>query len=341
MAIDEDAETTKFTSTRMCKLAQGFLGTPDQTWGLEASRLYTRYQAIMRTTGTPIMSNVDICPQCQQILPFRLDRVFHSPLAQLLCTNHAPTNPQRRLAEELVADLSLSIRIMEEQISRLRKSADTLRFHRQEHEALLSKFRDFPAEILELIFQAHVDSCATRKELLCIDDLEFRRGDVCGKSRFDSRMAIPLTVSMVCRQWRRIALSMPSLWSNIHLSLGFWRLGAWEKVIPHFMERAKTHRLSIDFDLDDRHNAERGRFILDTFGTYSDQWKEGQFLLTPNTLGYFAIAIAKLDGSLPKLEFLSIGTTVKELSPLVRLAVVPSLHALQLINICCNLSTIL
>lgn len=85
------------------------------------------------------------------------------------------------------------------------------------------------------------------------------------------------------------------------------------------------------------HNAERGCLILDTLGTCSDQWKEAQFMLTPNTLGYFTTAMGELDGSLPKLDFLSIGTTVKELSPLIRLAVAPSLCALQLINIRCNL----
>ena len=90
------------------------------------------------------MSSVDICPQCQYLLPFEKDRVFHSPLADLLETNDTLTDARRRLAEEVVADLSLSIKVLEEQMSRLRKSVDRLKLYRHQHQLLLSKVRDFP-----------------------------------------------------------------------------------------------------------------------------------------------------------------------------------------------------
>ena len=282
------------------------------------------------------MSNFDICPRCQYILPFEKDRAFHSPLAELLGTNHVLTGSRRYLAQEVVADISLSIRILEEQISRLQKSADRLKLYKHEHEVLLSKFRDFPIEILELIFQTYVDSCARRKVIFKSDDLEYKRGDVRGMPRSSSRMAIPLTIAAVCRRWRMIALSIPSLWNNIHLSLGFWQLGKWEKITPHFMQWAGNHKLSIDLDLNDWNNAERGPLILDTLSSRSERWKEAQFMLSVTTLAHFASAIAKLDDRLPELEFLSIGTTAKNSSPSIRLAVIPKLHALQLINIRCD-----
>jgi hypothetical protein len=287
----------------------------------------------MRTTKNPTMSNVDICPQCQLILPFEQNRVFISPLAQLSRTNDPPNGAERHLIEEVVADTSLSIRILEKQISCLRTTADRLKLYKQEHEVMLSKFRHFPAEILEQVFQAYVNSSATRKVPLTSDDLDFKLGNVRGMPRSGSRMAIPLTIASVCRRWRMVALSLSSLWNNIHLSLGLWRLEWWENITPRFLQRVGRHRLNIDLDLDDWNNAERGRSILETLSSKAEQWNEAQFMLSMTTLGHFTTAMA--NSRLPELEFLSIGTTAKE-PPFVRLLAAPKLRALQLVNIRCD-----
>ena len=282
------------------------------------------------------MSSVDICPQCQYLLPFEKDRVFHSPLADLLETNDTLTDARRRLAEEVVADLSLSIKVLEEQMSRFRKSVDRLKLYRHQHQLLLSKVRDFPTEVLEMIFQACVDSCAKRKVVFTSDDLEYKRGDVRNVPHSTSRMAIPLTIAMVCRRWRAIALSIPSLWNNIHFSLGFWKPERWEKITPRFIQWAGNHKLSIDLGLNDWRNAEKGPLILDTLCSRSEQWKEAQVMLSVSTLAHFTSVMAKLDDRLPELEFLGIGTTARNPSPSIRLTVAPKLRTLQLVNIRCD-----
>ena len=279
------------------------------------------------------MCNIDICPKCYYILPFEEGRDFNSPLAKYLGTNHIPTDTERRIAEEVIAEISLSIKILEEQMSRLRKSTKMLELYKREHEVLLSRFQDFPPEILGLIFQMYVDSCVARKEIVTTDDLDFKPGDVRGMPRSNSRMDILLTITGVCRQWRAIALSTSSLWNNIHLSLGFRQLEKWENMVPLFIRRAGQRPLSIDVDLDDWGNAENGRAILHTLGSRSEQWKDAAFMLSFTTISHFKAAVTKLDGHLPELEFLSLGMSGSDSSPSLRIEVAPKLRALQLINL--------
>ncbi|KAJ7213730.1 hypothetical protein B0H12DRAFT_370592 [Mycena haematopus] len=58
----------------------------------------------------------------------------------------------------------------------------------------------------------------------------------------------PTSLTRVCRQWREIALSLPSLWSAINLSRNGVSLEQWARISELWLKRSRSCPLSIELD---------------------------------------------------------------------------------------------
>ncbi|KAK1219770.1 hypothetical protein PQX77_017495 [Marasmius sp. AFHP31] len=123
-----------------------------------------------------------------------------TPFSRVLNTNYAPSNEERRSIWDLIRGPEEQIRQLDEEISRLQAKRQMLKRFVDLHRALLSPFRRIPADVWRLVF---------------IETLPENILGLCTRTTKNS----PLLLTTICRSWREIALSTPSLWNSIHIHL--------------------------------------------------------------------------------------------------------------------------
>ncbi|KAJ7115272.1 hypothetical protein C8R44DRAFT_629305, partial [Mycena epipterygia] len=109
----------------------------------------------------------------------------------------------RRIRDLMVAPMK-EVEELTEEITRLQALTDQLTYKRdglaefiESHLALVSSARKVPLDILREIFAASLPS---------------------GRHAIIHRRESPLLLSHVCSDWRGVALSMPRLWSSLHIT---------------------------------------------------------------------------------------------------------------------------
>ncbi|KAK7022108.1 hypothetical protein R3P38DRAFT_3538325 [Favolaschia claudopus] len=126
-----------------------------------------------------------------------------SPFADHLGTNYVPSDAEvaeiRSLLagpEDDLASLDAEIEALERALMELREKREALKQPIDAHRALISPIRLLPLDILAEIFLA----CLPSKREALIDDSK-----------------APLLLGRICRSWRAVAYSTPTLWSSIHI----------------------------------------------------------------------------------------------------------------------------
>ncbi|KAJ3755998.1 hypothetical protein EV360DRAFT_72372 [Lentinula raphanica] len=126
-----------------------------------------------------------------------------SPYKSLFKTNYAATSSERSELETLIFEAQQELTDLDSDISRMRAVLDGLCARRSQvqefvdvHRALMAPIRRIPAETLADIF-----------------------GHCLSTERYPIRslMEAPLLLTMVCRQWREVAITHPPLWSALHI----------------------------------------------------------------------------------------------------------------------------
>ncbi|KAF7297435.1 F-box domain-containing protein [Mycena indigotica] len=80
----------------------------------------------------------------------------------------------------------------------------------------------------------------------------------------------PLVLTAVCHHWREIALSMPEIWSTIHLTIATHDSDA-VPFIQRWLSRAQQQPLDISLSLVSSDHDQR---LVELFESYRAQWKE-------------------------------------------------------------------
>ncbi|KAF7370259.1 hypothetical protein MSAN_00657000 [Mycena sanguinolenta] len=127
-----------------------------------------------------------------------------SPFASHLGTNYCPQDEEDAQIKDLLIEPCLRLKRLDEEIAVLRKALDKLTEERdalstyvEAHKSLLSPIRRLPRDIVEVIF------------LAC---LPMHRNCVM------SAQEAPVLLGRICSSWRAISLSMPRLWSRLHVA---------------------------------------------------------------------------------------------------------------------------
>ncbi|KAF5356525.1 hypothetical protein D9758_008263 [Tetrapyrgos nigripes] len=119
-----------------------------------------------------------------------------SPFSHLLSSNYAASDSDVPCVKAIINSSSNTLRRLNSEIRELEQKRDSVQTCIDVHRALLSPSRRLPVEILSEIF-AH---CLPRD-----------RNPNCSQSE------APILLGRVCRTWRHVSLSTPSLWASIHI----------------------------------------------------------------------------------------------------------------------------
>ncbi|KAJ6588670.1 hypothetical protein B0H19DRAFT_214551 [Mycena capillaripes] len=126
-----------------------------------------------------------------------------SPFAARLGTNYCPKDEEILEIKALLAEPSLRLKRLDEEIAELQKAIDKLAAERDElgafvegHKALISPVRQLPLDVIQEIFIA------------C---LPTHRNCVMSASE------VPILLGRICSSWRTISLSTPRLWARLHV----------------------------------------------------------------------------------------------------------------------------
>ncbi|KAF9009931.1 hypothetical protein BDQ17DRAFT_1222300, partial [Cyathus striatus] len=124
---------------------------------------------------------------------------------QYLGTNFAPSNHELEQIRELLKTSDKELRNIDVEIGHLnqrlqfmQEKRSRLKIITERYQALISPARQLPRDILEEIFLA----CLPTDRNPCISAAE-----------------APILLTHICSSWRSIALSLPRLWSAIHIAL--------------------------------------------------------------------------------------------------------------------------
>ncbi|KAJ6588665.1 hypothetical protein B0H19DRAFT_1226429 [Mycena capillaripes] len=144
-----------------------------------------------------------------------------SPFAARLGTNYCPKDEEILEIKTLLAEPSLRLKRLDEEIAELQKAIDKLAAERDElgafvegHKALMSPVRRLPLDVIQGIFIA------------C---LPTHRNCVMSASE------VPVLLGHICSSWRAISFSTPRLWARLHVVEPPWggRFGSADELIDN------------------------------------------------------------------------------------------------------------
>ncbi|KAK7048691.1 hypothetical protein R3P38DRAFT_3619631 [Favolaschia claudopus] len=172
--------------------------------------------------------------------------LHESPFAARLNTNYVPSDAEvleiRSLLagpEDDLASLDAEIEAIDITLTQLKEKREALKKPIDAHRALISPMRLLPIDILTEIFL----TCLPSKHEALIDESE-----------------APLLLGRICRHWRAVAYSTPTLWSSINIP---WQSGCppailakLQTVVEAWLKRSAACSLSVALALLADHNAE-------------------------------------------------------------------------------------
>lgn len=148
-----------------------------------------------------------LCAKCGSHLDSAISSPPPSPVPNILVTNAIPSDSDVQLIHSTIAEVQVNITSLDSEIARvhrvlqrLQEQRKTLHRYATNHQALLSSIRRFPAEVLTAIFEYLLDPVGAAEHSRLVG------GE-------------PIEAKAVCKRWRSIVFSTPSLWSTIYIHL--------------------------------------------------------------------------------------------------------------------------
>ncbi|KIK62004.1 hypothetical protein GYMLUDRAFT_42436 [Collybiopsis luxurians FD-317 M1] len=127
-----------------------------------------------------------------------------SPFASVIGTNHVPSLKELAQLKAVLVEPQQELHHLESEITRIRTVLDGLLSQKKNvktyidaHQALMSPIRRIPSETLAEIFRW----CLPSETAYGLRSLKHA----------------PLLLTMVCRDWRRVARETPQLWTSLHI----------------------------------------------------------------------------------------------------------------------------
>lgn len=242
-----------------------------------------------------------------------MKRVLEPLSPTALHSSFVPSAEAELALQSSISDLHSTITTVDDEINRLRASLASLEGYRTDlHEhltlrrAVLSPIRRLPAEILGEIFLFAAEGCS----------MVWPRPT---GTRADED-AMPWLLGKICSFWRSVALSLPKLWVEIHLTVKFspsepdagsHRLHAMQDFLQACLTRSGTELLT--FSIDARGPRENILPVLSALVAHSERWHHVSLDIEQFCSYHSDFAPAK--NRVHNLRSLHIGTTSMEDTP--------------------------
>ncbi|KAL0568736.1 hypothetical protein V5O48_013245 [Marasmius crinis-equi] len=132
------------------------------------------------------------------IISGMVENAFDSPCPHILGTNYKPTTTESATIHRFLEAPKAELSSIQEKLAKLQARSDQLELLIDQHRALTSPMRRMPNDILREIFV----------RCLPIDALPAR-----------DLLEAPLLLTTICRLWREVAITTPTLWNSIDIQL--------------------------------------------------------------------------------------------------------------------------
>ncbi|KAJ6515541.1 hypothetical protein C8R45DRAFT_1140019 [Mycena sanguinolenta] len=183
---------------------------------------------------------------------------MESPFSHLFSINYTPTDEEvRHIRIDLISRAEELARI-EERLRELSSQRDQLQVYIDSHKALISSPRRLPPDIVREIFVA------------------------CVPTKMNAVMSVekaPLLLCQICSLWRTVALSMPILWSSLHVPFDFVLSHKSRALaVTKWLQRSATRPLSLSicFDRCSSNDSSRKK-LLKCLAKSSPRWRHVEF----------------------------------------------------------------
>ncbi|TDL16675.1 hypothetical protein BD410DRAFT_614300 [Rickenella mellea] len=179
----------------------------------------------------------------------------------VLGTNYVPTPGERYTITTLVQKMEADLTSLEETISSLLEKREKLEDNMFAHKALLTPARRLLPELVSEVF-AHSTPSGFKHWEVGLDGEEYE----CEPCNFSHPLVseTPLILGRICRRWRQIAYSTPSLWAAIRIP-DQWKI----EVLQEWISRAGSCPLSFSVAL-----SPEDVKILNLLATHQQRWKD-------------------------------------------------------------------
>ena len=210
-----------------------------------------------------------------------------SPFASVLGTNHVPsTNKLAELKASLIVPKHELSRL-DSEIARLQEIMDSLSSSRAQikqyidaHESLMSPVRQIPPETLSEIF------------VWCLPSMN---SDTYSVRSLDEA---PLILTTICRDWRRIAIQTPLLWTSLHIyhpsDITAEAFARRTKGITLWLERSTSLPISISLHsrsspplIGRESKTDNMHLLIDLLMTFSDKFSSLSLCISPDDYAIF------------------------------------------------------
>ncbi|KAJ7858446.1 hypothetical protein B0H13DRAFT_2672502 [Mycena leptocephala] len=213
-----------------------------------------------------------------------------SPFAAQLGTNYCPRHEELAQIKALLIEPSLRLKClddgiasMQKTIDKLTKERDSLNAYVEAHKALISPIRRLPLDVIEEIFVACIPT--HRNCVMSADEA-------------------PVLLGRICSSWRTISLSIPRLWSRLHIvepirtyssSPGLYEANVAQRleVTNAWLRRSGTCPLSISFEsnghtITPSPPASNTDLFLNALILFANQWQNIRLVTPPLALETFS-----------------------------------------------------
>lgn len=239
-----------------------------------------------------------------------------------------PTPDEQRFIEEVVHQLRSTISSFDEEIhafdlklSELKAHRDDLHLTLKSYQAPLSPIRKLPPEILGEIFLFAASGSTIR--------WPSRQGGNDG--------GMPWLLGRICSYWRTVSLSLPQLWSEIHLDHKFFP-GAppspkTEEFLRLCLDRSRNELLT--FSVDTRNPGSFVRPVILTMLSHSERWRDASFDADLLSTYHGDLVLAKY--KVPALRRIHFGLSpldsIPSMTPLDAFEDAPNLREVSIVGI--------
>ena len=248
----------------------------------------------------------------QNVLPVK--RVVEPLSSTALHSSFVPSAEAEVSLQSSISDLHSTLTAVDDEIHRLRASLASLEGYRTDiceqlmlRRSVLSPIRRLPAEILGEIFLFAAEGCS----------MIWPRPN--GTKADEDSM--PWLLGKICSFWRSVALSLPKLWVEIHLTVKFCpsedearslrRLKAMQDFLQACLARSGAELLT--FSLDARGPRENILPVLSALVAHSERWQHVS--LDIEQFSSYHADFASARNRVCKLRSLHVGTTSMEDTP--------------------------